>query len=149
METKTVGKVIVSAKIENLTDLMAVETGARQPVDVRWLEVSDALVDTGATMLSLPKRMIEQLGLKLVRTRRARTAAGMTDFGVYSLVQLTIQGRDCKLEPAEVPDDCPVLIGQLPLEHMDFVVDPISQRLIGNPDHGGEQMIDMFAAAVA
>jgi len=24
------------------------------------------------------------------------------------------------------------------------VVDPIDQRLIGNPDHGGEQMIEVF-----
>jgi hypothetical protein len=36
------------------------------------------------------------------------------------------------------------LIGQTPLELLDFVVDPIGQRLIGNPDHGGEQMIDVF-----
>jgi hypothetical protein len=27
---------------------------------------------------------------------------------------------------------------------LDFVVDPVGQRLIGNPDHGGEQMIDIF-----
>jgi hypothetical protein len=25
-----------------------------------------------------------------------------------------------------------------------FVVDPIGQRLIGNPDHGGKDMMDMF-----
>ena len=33
---------------------------------------------------------------------------------------------------------------QIPLEGLDFVVDPTCQRLIGNPDHGGKQMIDMF-----
>jgi len=37
-----------------------------------------------------------------------------------------------------------VLIGQVPLEMLDFVVDPPGQKLIGNPDHGGKQMIDMF-----
>jgi len=36
------------------------------------------------------------------------------------------------------------LIGQIPLELLDFVVDPFGQRLVGNPDHGGEHMIDMF-----
>jgi hypothetical protein len=45
---------------------------------------------------------------------------------------------------AEVPDDCPVLIGQIPLEVLDFVVDPVGQRLIGNPAHGGEQMLEMY-----
>ena len=42
------------------------------------------------------------------------------------------------------PDDCPVLIGQIPLEALDFVVDPANRRLIGNPAHGGEQMIELY-----
>lgn len=45
---------------------------------------------------------------------------------------------------AESPDDCPVLVGQIPLEGLDFVVDPIGQRLVGNPEHRGEHMIDTF-----
>jgi hypothetical protein len=44
----------------------------------------------------------------------------------------------------EVPDDCPVLVGQLILEALDFVVDPVKQRLIGNPEHGGEQIYDLY-----
>jgi len=143
MET-TVGKVLVSATVENWSDLHEVSLGLRAPAEVRSVTVADAIVDTGATMLSLPKRMIEGLGLQRVRTRRARTAAGVFDFGVYSLVRLEVQGRECPMEVAELPDECPVLIGQLPLEHMDWVVDPVGQRLIGNPDHGGEEMIDMF-----
>lgn len=138
------GKVVVSAKIENLEDLYEAAKGVRAADQVRTVEVGDALVDTGATMLSLPKRFIDQLGLKPMRTRKARTAVGPREFGVFSTVQLTIQGRDCRLDVCEVPDDCPVLVGQLPLEHLDYIVDPIGQRLIGNPDHGGTHMIDMF-----
>jgi hypothetical protein len=36
------------------------------------------------------------------------------------------------------------LIGFIPLELLGFVVDPKNQQLIGNPDHGGEFMIDMY-----
>ena len=43
----------------------------------------------------------------------------------------------------EVPDDCPVLIGQVPLGLLDFVVDPAGPRLIGNPAHGGEQILEL------
>jgi hypothetical protein len=43
-----------------------------------------------------------------------------------------------------LPDDCPVLIGQVPLEVLDFVVDPQGQRLIGNPAHGGEQILEIY-----
>ncbi len=59
-------------------------------------------------------------------------------------MQLSVQERDCIVEVAEIPDECPVLIGQAPLELLDFVVDTAGQKLIGNPDHGGKQMIDVF-----
>jgi hypothetical protein len=63
---------------------------------------------------------------------------------MYGVVRLTIQGRYSHVEVSEVAEGCPVLIGQLPLEALDFVVDPKRQRLVGNPDHGGQQMFDMF-----
>ena len=36
------------------------------------------------------------------------------------------------------------MIGQIPLEYLDFVVDLGSRKLIGNPAHGGEQMYEMY-----
>jgi predicted aspartyl protease len=138
------GKVIVTAKVENLSDLFDVTKGVLRPEQVRSLEVTDALVDAGATILSMPKRLIDQLGLEPVRTRRARTSAGSVTVQVYGTVRLTIQGRDCPTDVAEVPDECPVLIGQIPLELLDFVVDPAGQRLIGNPAHGGEHILEMY-----
>jgi predicted aspartyl protease len=95
-------------------------------------------------MISLPKRLIAQLGLRKIRSRTAKTTAGIVTFNIYSQVKLTVQERECLSQVAEIPDECPVLIGQIPLKLLDFVVDPVGQRLIGNPDHGGEQMIDMF-----
>jgi predicted aspartyl protease len=134
----------VTAKIENLYDLYDVSRGNIQPDQVRRVEVPDAFIDTGATSLSLPRRYVVQLGLQRYRTRRARTTNGIADFEMYGMVRLTVQGRDCHVEVAQVPDDCPVLIGQVPLEMLDFVVDPVGQRSLGNPDHGGEQRIDLF-----
>ncbi len=142
METATMGQVLVTAKIENLQDLYKVKQGVLSADQVRSVEVPDALVDTGATLLSVPKRLIAQLGLERYRTRRARTSAGVVDADVYEAVRLTVQGRDCTVDVLEVPDDCPVLLGQIPLEGLDFVVDPVSRKLIGNPAHGGEHMID-------
>lgn len=144
MEIAEMEKVVVRARIENLSDQILASQGLKSPSEVRTVEVDDALVDTGATYLSLPQRLIKQLGLKIARTRRARTSAGIAEFNMCGAVQLTVQGRDCIVEVAEIPDVCPALIGQVPLEMLDFVVDPVGQRLIGNPDHGGEQMMDMF-----
>ncbi len=144
METDTMGRVLVEAIIESLEDLWAVKKGLIKPDQVRRIVVPDALVDTGATMLSLPTRMIRQLGLSKSWTRQVTTSKGTTDADVYSSVRLTIKGRECPMDVLEVPDDVPVLIGQIPLEYLDFVVDPQSRTLIGNPAHGGEQMYEMY-----
>ena len=48
------------------------------------------------------------------------------------------------MDVLEVPDGTPVLIGQLPLEHLDFVEDPRSRSLIGNPEHGGEPIYELY-----
>jgi predicted aspartyl protease len=106
--------------------------------------VTDALVDTGATLLSLPTALIHRLGLAKVSTKQVRTSAGVSEASVYEAVRLTIGGRSCTMDVMEVPDGVPVLIGQLPLEHLDFVVDLRSRTLIGNPAHGGEHVYELY-----
>ena len=138
------GIVLVTAMIENLRDVNAAEEGRIPDTEVRRVEVQDARVDTGATYVAMPKRLIEQLGLKKIKTVEAKTVSGPIRFGIYDLVKLTIQDRDCEVRVSEVADSCPVLIGYIPLELLDFVVSPKEQKLIGNPDHGGEYMIDMY-----
>jgi len=143
METVTMGKVLVAATIENLDDLFGVRRTQLTVEQVRRVEVNDALIDTGATGLLMPKRLIAHLGLTPVRTRMSRTIAGHLPLSIYRAVRLTVLGRDCISDVAEIPDEFSVVIGQVPLELMDWVVDPKGQRLQGNPEHGGEHMIEV------
>lgn len=137
-------RVLVPARIDNLEDLYKANQGLIPPEQVRNVEVTDALVDTGATGLLMPKRLIAQLGLHPLRQRQARTLAGPLPMLTYRAVRLIVQGRECISDVAEVGDDFPVIIGQIPLELLDWVVDLRGQRLIGNPEHGGEQMIEVL-----
>ncbi len=138
------GKVVVAVRIENVGELFAADQGHFAPGAVRAVDVTDALVDTGATGLSMPRSLLDQLGLTYRRTRKAMTSAGLSNVRIFGTARLTIQGRDCPVDVTELPDGCPVLIGQISLEAMDFVVDPVSQRIIGNPAHGGEQIIELY-----
>jgi len=52
-------------------------------------------------------------------------------------VRLTIQDRDCISHVAEVPKDCPVLIGQIPLESAGPYVFARRSGLRSNPDTAG------------
>lgn len=143
MET-TLGKVVVAAKMENLDDLFRAERGEIARDAVRTIEVKDALVDTGASTLLMPRKMIQALGLRQFKTRPSRTLGGPIQIGTYSAVRLAIQGRECHLDVGEIDDAYPVIVGQIPLELLDWIVGPKGQRLIGNPEHGGEHMIDAF-----
>lgn len=137
------GKVLVAARVENLEDLYKVSLGLISADQVRTIDVTDALVDTGAAGLLLPNYMITQLGLQPLRTRQARPIEGHIPLASCRAVRLTVQGRDCIGDVAEIPDEFSVVIGQVPLELMDWVVDPKGQRLIGNPDHAGEHKIEV------
>jgi predicted aspartyl protease len=144
METETMGRVRTEATIENLQDVWDAKRQRIPDDQVRRVTVPDALVDTGATMLSMPTRLIRQLGLEEQYKKRVRSSIGVSEAAVYAAVRLTIQGRECTMDVMEVPDGTPVLIGQLPLEQLDFVVDLQSRSLIGNPAHGGEQMFELY-----
>src|SRR4051812_46414179 len=104
MGIDTMGKVLVTATIANLSDLDKVREGLLTEDQVRRVEVSDALVDTGATGLSMPKRLIEQLGIHQFRSRTARTSAGPVMLRIFGAVLLTIQDRDCLTDVTEIPD---------------------------------------------
>ena len=138
------GRVLTQVTIENLGDLIEVERGSRSDDKVRRVDIDDALVDTGATTLALPTRIINHLGLKKVYEKQAKSTRGVGPVNVYEAVRLTIDGRFCTVDVMEVPDDIPALVGQIPLEMLDLVVDLQGRRLTGNPAHNGEHILELF-----
>lgn len=147
MGTETIDKVIVTANLENQEDLFDAQEGRLTADKVRRVEVTDAKVDMRANLLGVPKRLIAQLGLRPFSTRRVRTPDGSTTLAICTGVRLTMQGRDCHCEVLELSDEYPVLIGKIPLLQLDFVIDPVKKQLIGNPAHGGEEMIEWFGSS--
>jgi predicted aspartyl protease len=135
------GKVVVEATVENLFDLYGVRQGFRGSSEVRRITVPDAFIDPEATRLLLPERVIQKLGLNPLAKERARARLA-EETAVYSPVRLTVQGRDCDIEVMRSEDRETTIIGQTALLLMDWVVDQHG-RLIGNPAHGGEHMIEV------
>ncbi len=144
METEVMGRVLTEAKIENLKDVWDCERGRLPPEEVHRITIPEALVDTGATLLSLPTRVIRQLGLNRTTSKHVTSSTGPTLVYMYDAVRLTILDRSCTIDVLEVPDSVPVLIGQIPLEHLDLVIDMRSHTLTGNPAHGGEDVYEMY-----
>ena len=87
------------------------------------------LVDTGATLLSIPRAMAEDLGLVALRTQRVVLAGGDEDVRPISEVRVAIQDREvttpCFITPAGLP-----LLGAVALESLFLGVDPVARRLV-------------------
>ncbi len=127
--------------LANRTDQFLAEAGYIKPESVRQVTIEDAVVDTGATRLALPKPIIEQLGLTPVSSTPVRTTNGIVNRTVYSEVRFTVLEREGTLDVTELPADLPVLVGHVVLELLDLCVD-IKKGLIYNPEHDGEWIID-------
>lgn len=144
MGAADMGRVLTEVTVYNVSDLDQAGLGQISADQVRKVTVRDALVDTGATTLALPKPLLEQLGLTKQYEKRAMTAGGVQTLNVYEAARVEIMGRLATVDPIEVPEGNPVLVGQIPLEMMDWVVDLQGRKLVGNPAHGGEQILELL-----
>jgi predicted aspartyl protease len=136
------GKVIVKIKLTNQADLVLKQVKVLKGKP-RTLEV-ESLVDTGATRLYLQSGVIKALGLRKSGDVSSKTTNGVRRRSVYQPVRLDLMGRFGNFDVVEVDDDVPNLLGQIPLEYLDFVVDPKGQKLIPNPEHGDKQMSEEY-----
>ncbi len=136
------GRVNVKLKLTNYLDLelrrMKLRKGQPRAVE------AEALVDTGATRLYLQSALIKKLGLQKTSDVTSKTTNGVRRRAVFQPVHLELMGRSGTFDVVEIDDDVPNLLGQIPLEYLDFVVDPRGQKLIPNPAHGDKQMSEEY-----
>jgi predicted aspartyl protease len=138
-----VGRVVVNVRVQNVDDVRGTERGERAVSEVRAVTLP-ALVDSGATFLCLPADVVRGLGLPFNRDRQSNTITGPMTLRVFGGARIEVEGRTCDVEVMELPAGRQALLGQIPLETLDFWVDLVNQRLVGNPEHGGEWMAEVY-----
>jgi predicted aspartyl protease len=136
------GKVIVKIRLTNLFDLGA-QHRKLSKAKPRVVD-AEALVDTGATRLYLKPSVIRALGLEKVDTVISQTTNGPKRRTVYESVRLEVDGRHGDFNVVDIGENVPNLLGQIPLEYLDFVVDAKNRKLIPNPAHGDKQMSEEY-----
>lgn len=139
----SMGRVVVSVAVENSLDRSRVALGEIEPGAVRRATV-DALVDTGATFFCIPESLVRQLGIEFDRQRETRTISGVIAMRIDRGARIDVQGRACNVEVMALPEGRPCLLGQIPLETLDWWVDTANRRLAGKPEHGGQWMAEAF-----
>jgi clan AA aspartic protease len=95
-----------------------------------------ALVDTGATFMCVTEEIAHQLGFDITEVGRqfVWTAGGRQINGPkIAPVEITFENRSYVTEAVVLGDE--PLMGALPMEAMDLVVEPVTERLSVNPAH--------------
>jgi clan AA aspartic protease len=123
------GKVTEEITLANVGDKVRVEDGVL--TKVRQVTVN-AVVDTGASTLIINEETRQQLGLAIVGSRRTTFAdGGQKECGLTEPVDVCWKDRDCACRAVVIPGLQSVLLGAIPLEDMDLLVDPVRQQLVG------------------
>jgi len=95
---------------------------------------SNALVDSGALMLCIPQSVATQLELEELEKRPVTIADGSTQNVPYvGPVRVDFDSRFCFVGAVVIGNE--ILLGALPMEDMDLVIHPASQKLMPNPLH--------------
>ena len=128
------GKVRVDVLLVNEGDLLLSKMGRMQKSDVRSLKIN-ALVDTGAVMVLLPQDVVETLGLgKVEKAIVVLANEEKIEMDVMGPIALTIANRRMTTDCLMGPPRCESLIGQLVLERLDLVIDPLKHTLTPRPE---------------
>jgi len=128
------GEIKVKIRLENARDLIFKEENRLGKQKVRSADI-EAVVDTGAVMMLLPQDLVENLGLEMAG-KTIVTLADETkrELDVAKRVAVTIAGRQWETDCLVGPPACEPLIGQLILERLDLILDPLKRTVTPRPE---------------
>lgn len=96
---------------------------------------TSALVDTGAMHLCLPEAIARQLDLPFERFRRVTFADDSSINAPYvGPIGLAVGDRECYVGAMVLGDE--VLLGAIPMEDLDMLVDPARRQLVPRDPRG-------------
>jgi len=127
--------VYADLEIINTIDIALAKKSIIGEEEIKSLRVN-ALVDTGAYNMCINEIIQSQLELPFVEKRTGVLANG--EIETYDLVgPLTIKfkNRTTICNALVLPGNNEVLLGAIPMEDMDVIIDPKKQTLEVNPEH--------------
>jgi len=125
------GTVHAEITLRNANDRANCAQGIIKEQDVRSVAVT-AIVDTGAMSLVISEDLCQKLGLSIIGQRMAQIANGQrVPCKLTEAVEIHWKNRLSTLSAVVIPGAELVLLGAIPLEDMDLMVNPVTQELVG------------------
>ena len=133
------GTVYTDITLRNANDIALTHSGHMKEEDIREVTVR-SVVDTGAETLCINSDVFNKLGLGVECQKTATVADGRkAACSVSSTVKIHWEDRDSVVRAIVLSESQEILLGAIPLEEMDLVVDPKNLKLIGA--HGDKPLL--------
>jgi predicted aspartyl protease len=130
------GEVVERITLMNTGDAINVRRGIIKETEVRKTKLR-ALVDTGATNLVISEKTRQKQGLAITETGEVWLGHEKREPCAYTeWVTVCWKNRQAACEAIVLPHAKQTLLGVIPLEQMDLVVDLVDQKLAGK--HGDD-----------
>lgn len=128
------GEIKVKIDLENFGDRYLFLKKKIKEKEIRNYQM-EAVVDTGAVMLALPRDVVEKLGLEILRTVVVTYADERRDERpIAGTVTIKIGDRFMNTDCIVGPPLSEALIGQVILEELDLIPDAQKQTLTPRPE---------------
>jgi len=139
------GYVYADIELTNEDDLAFQRRGWAAEAEIRRV-TTRALVDTGAYDLILNKEIQERLQLPVLGKRTIKLAdETLLDVDIVGPVEVRFEDRKTTVRALLLPDTEEVLLGAIPLEGLDVIIDPLRERLLVNPSETTNAKIKQVA----
>jgi clan AA aspartic protease len=130
------GIVRAAITLKNVKDMYKAEFGIIKEQEIRQTTVN-ALVDTDAWTLVINEAVRKELGLTATKTESGTLADGTQ--AVYKLagpLEVRWKDRSVICDALVIPNAEDTLLGAIPLEAMDLIINPRNEEVVGA--HGAQ-----------
>ncbi|HET6978288.1 MAG TPA: aspartyl protease family protein [Pyrinomonadaceae bacterium] len=130
---KRMGYVYAEIQLTNEDDLAFHRRGWAAENEIRRV-TTKALVDSAAHDLIINQETQERLQLPVLGTRLIKLAdESILEVEIVGPVEVRFETRATTVRALILPDTEEVLLGAIPLEGLDVIIDPLRERLLVNP----------------
>lgn len=127
------GLVYAELLLTNAEDIGLLRRGYIKDGQVRRIKVN-SMVDSGAYMMVIPDHVRIQLGLEQVDQREAELADGKTHVcEVVGPIEIHFANRKAVSNAFVMGNE--VLLGAIPMEELDVIINTREQKLMVNPEN--------------
>jgi clan AA aspartic protease len=142
---KEMGYVYADIELTNEEDVALSRRGYLPENQIKKV-TTRALVDSGAYDLIINREVQEQLNLRVLGKRPIKLAdETIVEVDIVGPVEVRFETRATTVRALVLPDTEEVLLGAIPLEGLDVIIDPLRERLLVNPPETTKAFIKRVA----